>query len=98
MVFRQRLMFEEYIVQLKCIQGIKNEVSDMLSRHDLVYEPTESVSTEEFEAMVHEKYENEMVVLVDYDTIYLHQRYNIELEDFRRHAITTSNYKTVNYG
>ena len=51
----------------------------MLSRNDLVYEPTGSVSTEEFEAIVHEKYENEMVVPVDYDTIYLHQRDNIEL-------------------
>ena len=41
-----------------------------MSRNDLVYEPTESVSAEEFEVIVHEKHATEMVVTVDYDTIY----------------------------
>ena len=91
-MFHQRLLLEEYAVQLKFIRGIKNETADMLSRSYLVYELIESVSTEAFEPMIYEKHANEMVVPVDNDTIYLHQRNKIELENFRPHATTTANY------
>ena len=37
----------------------------MLSRNELVFEPTEMVSTEKFEAIVHEVHTNEMSLRVD---------------------------------
>ena len=97
-MLRQRLLLEEYAVQLKFIQGIKNDVADMLSRNDLVFDPTATVSTEAFEAMVHEVHANDMKVPVDYDTICLHQRDGEELEGYRTNAMTKANYKTAAYG
>ena len=36
-VLRQRLLLEEYGVELKCIQGKKNEAADMLSRNEFIH-------------------------------------------------------------
>ena len=48
-VLRQRLLLEEYVVSLKFIQGIKNVAADMLSRNELIFEPTKKSSAEKFE-------------------------------------------------
>ena len=90
-VLRQRLLLEEYAVQLKFIQGIKNDAADMLSRNELIFKPTATVSTEAFEAMVYEVHVNDMVVPVVYDTICLHQRDDEELEGYRTNAMTKAN-------
>ena len=49
----QRLLLEEYAVQLKFIEGIKNNAADMLIRKKLFFGPTATVSSKEFEAMMH---------------------------------------------
>ena len=71
-VLCRTLLLKEYAVQLKFIQWIKNDAVDMLSRNELVFEPTAIVSTTEFEAMMHKIHMNKMVVLVYYDIICLY--------------------------
>lgn len=48
-MLRQRFLLEEYRVELRFIQGIKNENADMLSRNELVHEPENTVSILAFE-------------------------------------------------
>ena len=63
-VLRQRLLLEEYTVNLKFIQGIKNEAADIISRNELIFEPTKKASTGKFEELVHEVQGMEMTVPV----------------------------------
>ena len=97
-VLRQRLLLEEYAVNLKFIQGIKNVAADMLSRNDLIFEPTKKVSTEKFEELVHEVHSTEMIVPVDYEVIAVHQASDKELYEFRTSKDTTGNYKMCDFG
>ena len=41
---------------------------------------------------------NEMTVPVDYETICLHQRDDLELQNYRTHETTRENYKTEQFG
>ena len=97
-VLRQRILLEEYAVKLGFIQGIKNEAADMLSRNELIFEPTERVSTEKFEELVHEVHNTEMLVPVDYEIISQHQAADKELKDFHTSKDTTKNDKMTDFG
>ena len=79
-VLRQRLLLEEYAVSLKFIQGIKNVAADMLSRNELIFEPTKKASAEKFEELVHEVHSMEMIVPVNDEVISQHQADNKELK------------------
>ena len=63
----QRLLLEEFGVDLRFIQGIKNEVADMLSRNEFVDEPEKIVSTIVFEFMILNTRINDILVSVDYE-------------------------------
>ena len=73
-VIRQRLILEEYGVDLQFIQGKKNEATDILSRNGFIHKPNIAVDTSKFEAMMHKIYNNELDVPIDHLTIYTHQR------------------------
>ena len=70
-------------MKFKFIQGIKNEGADILSRNELIFDPTEKFSTEKFEKLVHEVHSIEMAVPVDYEIIYQHQAADKKLKEFR---------------
>ena len=97
-VLRQRLLLEEYAVSLKFIQGIKNVAADMLSRNDLIFEPTKKVSTEKSEKLVHEIHSIDSIVPVDYEVIAVHQVSDNELKEFQTSKDTTGNYKIKDLG
>ena len=85
-------------MELKYIEGKKNKAADILSRNKFVYKPNEKVDTQEFEEKIHEMHVNEMTVPVDYETICLHQRDDLELQSYRTHETTRGNYKTEQFG
>ena len=89
---------EEYAVNLKFIQGIKNEAADILSRNDPIFEPTKKVSTGKLEELVHEVHSIEMIVPVDYEVISQHQADDKELREYRSSKDTTRNYKITDSG
>lgn len=73
----------------------------MISRKELIFEPTKKVSTEkpeEFEELVHEVYSIELSVPVDYGIICQHQKADTELKEFRIDKKNTQNYKTTYFG
>ena len=70
----------------------------MLSRNELIFEPTEKVNTGRFEELVHEVHSMEMTVPVDYEVISQHQADDKELKEFRSSKDTTSNYKITDFG
>ena len=76
-------------MNLKFIQEIKNEVEDILSKNELIFEPTEKVSTEKFEETVHEVHSIEITVPVDYKVILQHQADDKELKEFRSSKVIT---------
>ena len=70
-ILRQRLLLEEYGVDLVWIKGARNEAADTLSRNEFIYSPTMEVDTTESETMLlHEIHANDMQVPIDYLTIY----------------------------
>ena len=93
-VLRQRLLLEEYAVNLKFIQEIKNEVEDILSKNELIFEPTEKVSTEKFEETVRKVHSIEITVPVDYKVISQHQADDKELKEFRSSKVITDFVRT----
>ena len=70
----------------------------MLSRNELIFEPTEKVSTEKFDEVVHEAHSIEMSVPVNYEIISQRQAANKELNDFRTSKDTTKIYKITDFG
>ena len=97
-VLRQRLLLEEYGVDLKFIQGKKNEAADMLSRNEFNHEPCAEVDTTSSEAAMHELYANEFEVPIDYQTIFTYQRDDVELRSNRTKAATSHKYKQKDFG
>ena len=97
-MLRQRLLLEEYVVDLKWIKGTKNEVADMLSRNDFIYKPTAAVDTAESKAMMHEMFVNEMQVPIDYITIKNHQRDDEELKKNKTSSGTKRKYVLKTFG
>ena len=88
----QRLLLEEYAVDLKWIKGTKNEAADVLSRNEFIYTPTVAIYTTKSEAMMHEMFTYEMEIPIDYLTIRNYQRDDEELRKNRASSGTSRNY------
>ena len=73
-VLHQRLLLEEYGVDLKFIAREKNKAADMLSRNEFVHNPCNEVDTTSSEAVIHEMYANDMIVPIDYLYFYVSAR------------------------
>ena len=70
----------------------------MLSKNELIFEPTKKASTGKFEELVHEVHSIEMIVPVNYEVISQHQADDKELKEFRSSKETTKNYKIIDFG
>ena len=78
-VLHQKILLEEYAVDLKWIKGTKNEAVDILSRNEFIYKPTTTVDTAKSDTMMHEMFANEIKVPIDYLTIRNYQLDDQEL-------------------
>ena len=67
----------------------------MLSRNELIFEPTKKASTEKFEELVHEVHSIEMTVLVDYEVISQHQVDDKEFKELCSSKDTTTSLRRV---
>ena len=97
-VLRQRLILEEYGVDIKFIQGGNNTVADTLSRNEINAANVETRIIETVETHLHELFLRDILVPVDYTTLAIYQRDDEELTRNRTDPELSKKYSTETFG
>ena len=84
--------------RLKWIQGRINQAPDMLSRNELIHQPTNTVQTTTFENFAYDIHTNKILIPIGYKTLIKHQADDEESLKFRTLDSIKLNYKKGVFG
>ena len=71
---------------------MRNEAPDMLSRNELIHQPTNIVQTTTFENFAYDMHANKILIPIGYKTLIKHQADDEELLTFRTSESTKLKY------